>query len=349
MTYMYIDGHLDIAFNGHCIGYDLRQELKKLRAEGIALHNPELLVSLPALRAGGVGIAFATIFTLAASAYRSKDDSLAISHYHNAAEAHRQGLEQLHFYQAWEEAGHIRIIRNQRELASHQQQWQEDKKLGIILLMEGADPIRTVDELEFWWREGVRIVGPAWQATRYAGGTHQPAGLSAAGKELIAALRTLGMMVDVSHLAEQSFWDCLEFYEAKAQPLLASHSNARAITPTDRHLSDAMLQALAQREAIVGVVMANTFLRGDRHKHSRKDSVTVSDVGKQAAYLAQFLGWQGVAIGTDFDGGFGYSRVPAEIDSIADFSVLARAIPEEARAGFLGANWLRFLQQHLPQ
>lgn len=336
---MYIDGHLDLAMNAHVLGYDLRQPLDTLHQ-----NTPELLVSLPALQEGKVGIVFATLFVLSARAY---SESLpTIPTYHDAEQAHQQALEQLHLYQRWEEAGHIRIIRNQAELATHQQQWQQDSITGLVILMEGADPIRQPEELEFWWREGVRMVGPAWQATRYAGGTHQPAGLSDSGKELILAMKERGMMLDISHLAEQSFWEALELAPTK---VLASHSNARAITPTDRHVSDTMLEALAEKNAVIGIVMANSFLRADRSKQSPKESVTLQDVGKQAEHIARIVGWDSIAIGSDFDGGFGRPQVPKGIDSAVDFASFGEAVSEDARAGFLGANWLHFLQQNLPQ
>src|SRR5690625_58888 len=124
--------------------------------------------------------------------------------------------------------------------------------------MESADPLRTPDEVSWWYGRGVRLLGPAWKRTRYAGGTGEPGPLSEAGHELLAAMTETGLALDVSHLAEESFWDALEVWDG---PLLASHSRALAFVDTDEDLSDAMISDICERDDMSGLVLANSYLK----------------------------------------------------------------------------------------
>src|SRR5690606_9455364 len=123
------------------------------------------------------------------------------------------------------------------EMAQHRQ--------GLVLLMENADPILEPRQFEEWYERGVRIVGPAWEGTRYCGGTGQPGGLTAVGRELLEVMASFNAILDLSHMAEQSFLESLDLYEGI---LIASHSNPRRFRNTDRHLSDTMIRRLAERD-----------------------------------------------------------------------------------------------------
>ena len=151
------------------------------------------------------------------------------------------------------------------------------------------------------------------------------------------------MVLDVSHLAEESFWNALETGPGH---VIASHSNARTFVPTDRHLSDAMIRALGAKDGVMGLVIANTFLNPDA---TTPNGATLTDVTRHAEHVAGLIGWNRVAVGTDWDGGFGADDVPAEVTRAADFARLGEAVPEAARADFLGGTWLRFLQRALPE
>jgi membrane dipeptidase len=336
----YIDGHLDLAYNALAVGRDLTLDLDALRQT-----HPDALVTLPELQRAGVKVAFGTIFVLPADA--SGTAPLPGRTYTTPDEARTLGLAQLEFYERLEEAGHVRILRTQGDLEAHlQTAHDEPHPLGIVLLLEGADPLRTPDELSTWAARGLRLVGPAWQRTRYAGGTHHPGPLSELGRELIHALRELGLVLDASHLAEESFWEALEL---GAQRVVASHSNARALVPTDRHLSDAMIRALAERDGVVGLVIANPFLNPHTRRGGPKQATTLQHVRRHAEHVAWLIGWERLAIGSDFDGGFGLGDIPAELERAADFAMLGDAVPEAARGGFLGENWLRLLRRVLPE
>jgi membrane dipeptidase len=249
-------------------------------------------------------------------------------------------------YERWADEGHVRILRTRGDLDEHARQWDGgDRTLGVVVSMEGADPIRTPDELGRWVDRGVRLVGPAWQRTRYAGGTHQPGPLTDAGRALVREMDAAGVAIDLSHLAEEAVRDVLD---VSTGLVYASHSNARALTPTDRHLADDTLRAVGERDGIVGLVLGNEFVKAGVERGDPKESVTLADVRAQAEHVAGLVGWERVGIGSDFDGGFGLQETPLEITRGADFHVLGAAAPPEARAGFLGGNWLRFLRRALP-
>ncbi len=339
---MYIDGHLDLAYNVVSAGRDLTLPLADLRAQG----HPDALVTLDELGQGGVNIVFGTIFVRPATSVpmSSRGGGLSGRAYETPEQARALGLEQLEIYERWEDEGRIRIIRSQSDLEPYTQ-GATGTPLGLVLLMEGADPLVTPDDLGEWRTRGIRLLGPAWQRTRYSGGTKAPGPLTDLGRELMAAMKQEGVALDVSHLAEESFWEALE---KGPENVIASHSNARALVPTDRHLSDDMIRALGERSGLVGLVIANPFLNPETTESSAKTATTLEHVTRHAEHVAGLIGWDKVAIGTDWDGGFGVNDIPAGLGRGADFAGLGAAVPEGARAGFLGENWLRFLQRVLP-
>ena len=343
---LYVDGHLDLASNVTVHKRDLTRRVPALRREE-QRDQQELLVSLPELRRGSIGIVFGTLFALPIHMERRPgaaplaDWQKAVC-YETPDEAHALAEAQLEVYEEWEDEGHIRILRTRDDLEAHVAAWSEgDGTTGLVILMEGADPIRTPGELPWWTDRGVRLIGPAWQRTRYSGGTKAPGPLTKAGKKLIRAMIEHGVPLDVSHMAEESFWDAM----ALDPPLvLASHSNARALTPGDRHLTDEMIREIGRRDGIIGLVLGDEMLVEDLDAAP----VTLDDVQRHAEYLADLVGWQRVAIGSDFDGGFGVQETPRGINRGADFAKLGRVAPPDAREGLLGGNWLRFLRRVLP-
>ena len=313
--------------------------------------DQEILVTLPELRRAGVGVAVATLFAAPRTLWRPAgapaltEKQRALT-YATPDEAERLALDQLAVYRRWEGEGHVRVLRTRRDLDGHVRQWEGgDRTPALVISMEGADPIRQPGELGVWVERGVRLVGPAWQRTRYAGGTHQPGPLTRLGRDLVRAMAEAGVALDLSHLAEEAARDVLAMDTGL---VFASHSNARALTPGARHLSDETLAEIGRRDGIVGVVLGNEFVKAGVQRGDPKASVTLADVRAQAEHVAGIVGWGRVGVGSDFDGGFGLQETPLEITRGADFHRLGAAAPAEARAGFLGGNWLRFLRRALP-
>jgi membrane dipeptidase len=320
---MIVDAHLDLAHNALDLKRDLTLELSELRKRAPQGSTP--MVTLPALRQGGIGLVFATIWV----------DPRRYSG--QAAQAAARA--QLELYERWEEAGWVRILREAQDLSHHRSAWPQDRRLGLLLLIEGADPLADPQEVALWRARGVRLLGPAWRATRYAGGTGEPGPLTPLGQELLAAMQEAGIALDVSHLAEEAFWQALEVFSG---PVCATHANPRTLLPTDRHLSDVMLKALKARQGVVGTVLYNAFLQTGWQAQGPR--VPLARVQEHLDYLASLLGWEGVGIGSDWDGGFGLEGVPQGLESPADLARLGELVPSFARAGVLGANWIRWLE-----
>jgi len=330
VNYRLVDAHLDLAYNAIEHGWDLELGLKDLKARQKSPYTPS--VTLPELQAAGVALAFATLFVDPAK-------------YPTPELAHRAAKAQLDRYRRWQDEGRVRIVQSRAELQSHLSTWEKDRVPGLVLLMEGAEPVRRPEEVAHWAKEGVRILGPAWQDTRYAGGTGGQKGLTEAGRELLKAMEETGLILDLSHLSEAAYFDALEAFSG---PVLVSHANYRPLAggPENRHLSEKQLHALKGRGAVVGVVLYNRFLDPDWER--TEPAPPLARVRRHAEAVARVLGWEAVGIGSDMDGGFGAESLPEGILSHKDWPELAPPFGPHA-AGVLGENWIRFLKKNLPE
>jgi membrane dipeptidase len=344
--YIIVDAHEDIAFNALSLHRDFLQDISKLRSKKYSKKEGTPTVCLPELQKGNVRVVFATIWVAPCGASHVSKGSC----YKTPEEAHAQGMAQLDYYRRIENKGFIKIIETKTQLKEHLSS--SNTKLGLVILIEGADPIRAPNELKEWFRAGVRIVGPAWHRTRYSGGTGSPGPLSEEGKKLMAEMESIGMVLDTSHMAEESFFDALDLFHGQ---VIASHSNCRTLIPTDRHLSDEMIKALTSRNGVIGTAFFNGFLDFDWAKRGRiKNEVTLSTVIKHMKHVCELAGdTLHSAVGSDFDGGFGMEAVPSEIDTAADLQKLGKALSIEGFSGsdvsnMMSGNWIRLLERALP-
>ena len=328
-----VDAHLDLAYNA------LRGREVTLPAaqQTAALGDGTPSVGLPDLRQGGVDLVCATIFCEPA-----KGDHPG---YRTAEEAHAQAQRQLRWYYKQVADGLLSLVTEPGQLPHGPRPGTQN----AILLMEGADPFRTPDEVDDWFDAGLRIVGLAWKGTRMAGGTGEPGPLTAEGRALVKELDARGIIHDTSHLAEESFWQLLELSNG---PVMASHSNCRSIVPTDRQLSDDMIKALAQRGGVIGINFYDKFLLPPAQHKTRR--AALADLVAHVKHMCDLIGdADHVGLGSDMDGGFGAEHIPAEIRTAADLPKIADAL---TAAGFnttevngiMGDNWLRFFRENLP-
>jgi membrane dipeptidase len=338
-----VDAHLDLSSNA-LGGRDILRPAGEQPLSG----NQIATVGLPDLHAGDVRLVCATIYTAP-----SIDGGAG---YRNADEAYTQGQQHLTYYQQQESAGTFRYIRWREDLptgagseGSQRAGSAARPPLNAILLMEGADPLRTPADLAPWFDAGLRIVGMAWKRTRYAGGTGVPGPLTPEGVAMVPTLDRFGMIHDASHLAEQSFWQLLELTRG---PVMASHSNCRSIVPGDRQLSDEMVRAITARGGVIGINFFDRFLLPPAEYGSRRANLT--DVVRHMKHICELAGdAKHVAIGTDMDGGLGRNEIPEEIHTSADLPKLVDALTS---AGFTDAdimrimagNWLEFFRRSLP-
>jgi membrane dipeptidase len=345
-----VDAHEDIASNALHHGRDVRRSVFEAREREVAdpptytigdqAHRIDTaMVGLPEHRRGTIGMVFATIFTMPGEQEVVTADALA----------------QLRYYQRLASNGDVRLIMSQADLNDLLRDWcaegdAERRPVGFVLLMEGADPLRDPAELEEWQRQGLRIVGPAWRGTKYTGGTGAPGPLTDLGRGLLSEMARLGTALDISHMAEESFWQALDAFSGT---VIASHSNCREYVPTDRHLSDDMIRAIAARDGVIGTVLANSFLVGNWERGSGVP-VPLDAIVRHIDRVCQLTGSaRHSAIGSDFDGGFGVESTPDEFDTVGDLGKLAGALEragydQQDIAGILGANWLRILERALP-
>jgi membrane dipeptidase len=215
--------------------------------------------------------------------------------------------------------------------------------IGIVHLMEGADPIRSVRELSRWVDRGVRIVGPAWNTpNRWCGGVEDGTGLTSDGVALIEEMGRLGVVPDLSHLTPAAFDSVLE---ARRGIVVASHSNAAAIHAHRRNLSDAQIKAIAARDGLVGIVLYRPFLGAGR--------VDIDTVVRHVDHMVALVGPDHVGIGSDLDGGFTTADAPEGLRNVADLPRIGERLvrdgySEDAVQKILGRSWLRVLEQALP-
>ncbi len=350
-----IDAHEDIAYNwlehGRYPGDSALSSRESESSRKIPATVGSRTTGLPEWIAGRVAIVLATLFVLP-ERFAQREWKSSSQRYSNIDEAHDRASHQLDKYRelANREA-QISLVTNRDELEQVVSTWTSHETtptVGLVISMEGADPIRKPAEIEDWYARGLRSVGPSWVATRYAGGTHEAGPLTRLGRELLAEMAQLNMILDLSHMAESACYQAIDFYPG---PIIASHSNPRKFLPTDRGLSDKMILQLAERGGVVGIMPINGFLMPD---WKAKSDVKIDLVVSAIEHVAQLTGSsEHVALGSDFDGGFGAENIPAGMDSVADLRLIGAAL---GNAGYrqsdieniMHHNWLRILRAGLP-
>jgi membrane dipeptidase len=327
------DAHLDLAYNA-VRGRDVTRPAREQTPDKEGIPT----VGLPDLQAGGVQLVCATIFC--------EPDAEPPTGFRSPQQAHEAAERQWAWYQAREADGTMRFVRSARDVPADEQ---PRDHLSAILLMEGADPLRTPDDVGPWFDAGLRIVGLAWRNARYAGGTGHPGPITAEGLTIVKKLDRFGIIHDASHLAEQSFWQLLD---VSGGPVIASHSNCRAIVPTDRQLSDDMIRAIVKRGGVIGINFFDKFLLTPA-VYTTKRRATLGDVVNHVKHICDLAGNdQHVGLGTDMDGGLGRDEIPQEIVTAADLPRVADALSaagfaDDAVRSIVAKNWIRYFQAHL--
>jgi membrane dipeptidase len=240
----------------------------------------------------------------------------------------------------------VRICRNVTDI----QQALKDDVLAPVLHIEGAEAIDPNFELlDVLYEAGLRSLGPVWSRPNAFGhgvpfrcpsSPDTGPGLTDLGKELIGACNRLGILIDLSHLNERGFWDVAAISNA---PLVATHSNAHALSPHSRNLIDSQLAAIRETGGIVGVNFATSFLRRD----GRHDVDTpIELVIEHLEHILEHVGEDGVGFGSNLDG----AKIPAAIRNAAGLQNLVevmrtRGYGEPLIEKLCFRNWLRVLGQ----
>jgi membrane dipeptidase len=303
-------------------------------------------------------VVFSTLF---AAPIRSKDGDWETLCYTDEEQAYRLYRNQADTYHHFVERNpeKFTLIQAREELGFLVKKWtgtsdEEMAPVGLVLLIEGAECVRTLDDLAEWWQLGIRMIGLAWWKTRFCGGTGEPGPLTQAGYQLLDGMAEYGFSLDISHMDEEAVLQALDHFPGR---IIASHANPQALlgAKRNRFLSDRVLQGLIARDGIVGIVPYNRFLQTAWAKGDPRDMVTLDDVVAHIDYVCQLAGdARHVGIGSDADGGFGLQSVPIDMDSIADlqklvFHLSEKGYSQEDVQSVLGNNWIGFLEDTLPE
>jgi membrane dipeptidase len=351
------DVHLDLAWNAIEFNRDQRWTQERLRRREIGMtDNPgrsRSTVCFPEMRRGRVGLCVATQLARYVP-YFGRLPGFASP---EQAWAETQG--QLAWYREMEAAGEMVQIRDRAQLDAHLRLWLEAPPaaaaaplpLGYILSLEGADSIVTLRHLERSYADGLRALGPVHYGPGvYGHGTDDEGPLTPRGHELLREMERLGIILDATHLCDESFWDAMRRFQGR---VWASHSNCRALANWNRQFDDAQLRELIARGAVIGMALdAIMLVHGWAHLRSKPQDfgLKLAKVCEHIDHICQLAGnARHVGIGTDLDGGYGTEQTPMDVDSIADVARLgdllaARGYSPQDIEGIFHGNFVRFLR-----
>jgi membrane dipeptidase len=349
-----IDAHLDLSMNALEWNRDLRKPVVEIneREKGLT-DKPDrgnATVSLPELRKGHIGLVVATQI----ARYVAPGNGLPGWHSPEQAWAQTQG--QLAWYQSMEEAGEMIQINNLEALEKHIALWTsetaiEHKPIGYILSLEGADSLITVAHLEKAWQYGLRAVGPAhYGPGRYAQGTDATGFMGEQGKALLKEMERLNIILDATHLCDDSFWEALKNFNGH---VWASHNNVRALVNHNRQFSDDELKILIERGAVIGGALDAWMMVPGWIKGQSLPKAMNCSLERMIDHLDHICQLAGnalhIGIGSDLDGAFGTEQCPYDLETIADLQKLPALLMKRGYSATdienaMHGNWLRFLR-----
>ncbi|HEY9720783.1 MAG TPA: dipeptidase [Oscillatoriaceae cyanobacterium] len=305
-----VDGHADtltlVVDEGHPF------------AEGGSMFH----IDVPRLRQAGMGIQTLTCWN---EPERIGKDAFA------------RAMEKIGAFYQEQRKGKLRQVRTKADL--------DVRELGFMLSLEDAAPcMGSPRHLEALYAAGVRMIGLTWNGrNEIADGvkvSDRPSGLTRIGEAMVSYMQDLGIVVDLSHIAEPGFWDVLEI---SRKPLVCSHSNAKAVHDHVRNLTDAQIKAIAAQGGVIGVCFAPSFL----------DPTTpdIEAVVRHIDHMCALAGPDVVGLGSDFDG---IAEVPKGLEDVTRLpdltaALLKRGYQEADLAKILGGNWLRVLRANFAE
>lgn len=311
-------------------------------------------IDLPRAKKSGFGGGFFAVYTPNENYEVEPEDHLTDNGYdvplppkisHEQALTFTNGLAATLFKLESEANGQLKIVRTADDL----EYYLENDIMAAIFHIEGAEAIDTnFDALHVLYQAGLRSLGIVWSRPnvygegvpfRYPSSPDTGDGLSDNGKALVRECNKLGIMIDNTHLNEKGFWDVASLTDV---PLVATHSNAHTLSPIARNLTDKQLSAIAESNGLAGINYAVNMLREDGRLGT---DISLDEIVRHVAYIAEKFGVEHVALGSDFDG----TTVP---DSLKDVTGLPQLIERLKAHGFhddelqkiTHGNWLRVLQ-----
>ncbi|MDA1017464.1 MAG: membrane dipeptidase [Planctomycetota bacterium] len=363
------DVHLDLSMNALEWNRDLRWPLERIRrweqhmTDKVDRGNNT--VCFPEMHRGRIGLCVATQIGRYSPYYHR------LPGWSSPEQAWAQTQGQLAWYRIMTEAGEMTPIRNRAELDAAVEVWENAEScddgtpyikesrtqpgklpIGFMLSLEGADSIVTLDYLERSYADGLRALGPAhYGPGRYAHGTDAQGGLPPEGKDLLKEMQRLGIILDVTHLNDESFWQAVDIHKG---PLWASHQNCRALAPWNRQFADDQVKLVIERGGLLGMAFdAIMMVPGWRHLKSNASdfNLKIERICDHVDHICQMAGnAKHVCVGTDLDGGYGTEQVPGDMNSIADLQKLpdlfrARGYSDADIEGMMSRNVVDFLRR----
>ncbi|MCE8546674.1 dipeptidase [Ruegeria pomeroyi] len=340
-----IDGHNDVL-------------LKLYRAGGLAqagafLTGRDGALDLPKARAGGFGGGFFAVYVPSPMDREARDAEMTNAAYDlplpepiDWEDALPVVLSQAAILFELERQGALTVCRSVAEMRAAL----AAGRIAAIFHIEGAEGIDPdLHMLDVLHAAGLRSLGPVWSRNtifghgvpfRFPSGPDIGPGLTDHGIRLVRRCNQLGILIDLSHMNAAGFWDVARHSD---KPLVATHSNAHAICPISRNLTDDQLRAIAESDGMVGLNFAVAFLREDGRKLS---DVPLETMLRHLDHLMGILGEDRVGLGSDYDGAI----VPEALTTVADLPVLRQAMADHGYGAALidklcRDNWLRVLER----
>lgn len=354
------DGHLDLALFALAHNRDQTEPVAQINAREAgmtdALERGGATVSLPEMRRAGVAVCQSSI-----SARAKREVQPATGHrridldYGTQRMAYAWAQGQLAYYRILAQQGEIKLICTADELDAHWEDWEQNgderSPVGVILSMECADPIVEPSQAEAWWEDGLRSVMLAhFGFSHYAAGSGVSGPLTPKGIELLKEFERIGMILDLTHLSDQSFYEALDRFDG---PVIASHNNCRVLVPGDRQFSDEQIGRLIEREAVIGAALDAWMLEPDWvHGESSTAGVTLTTVADHINHVCQLSGnTLHAAIGTDTGATY---HMPSDFKTTEDlrkleFILADRGYKDADIDNIFHTNWRRFFRRWLPK
>jgi membrane dipeptidase len=349
LAMLIIDSHLDLAYNALEWNRDILQPVEAIRASEKGMTEKGRqgnTVSIPALREGNFGLCFVTVHCR----IESCEGRFKGVRTQDIAYSKAQG--ELAFYRLLQRKGILRQVDDLESLNQHLSDWEskpDETPIGFVLTMEGADPVVDPDQVGDWWEQGLRSISLVhYGISSYAHGTHAPGGLLPRAKPLLQAMEEVGMILDISHMAEGTFYEALDIFNG---PLMATHNCCHVFVPDERQLKDEQIKILAERDAVIGVAFDAWMLVPNFDKDNPDPSnCTLETVANNIDHICQIAGNANhAAIGTDLDGGYGNEQTPSDVETIADLQKLpeilkSRGYSDGDVSNVMHGNWIRRLR-----
>lgn len=362
-TAFIIDSHEDLAYESLYGKFDYTRSAADNRKY---YNGPETFgctIGWPELQEGRVGIIFGTIFMEPPQCSNENNKNRETT-YETEEDFHAAACAQLDFYDrlAGEHPDQFRRILSRTDYDEVVRDWREqpdsEHPVGLVGLMEGCEYLRSFDDLSYYYERGIRLIGPVWAGGRWCAGTKSrdfKDALTDDGKTLLRKMSENGFILDLSHMKNHSAMDALSYYDGI---VAASHANCSALLgddfPVERHFNDETIKMLIEHDGVMGVVPFNFFLKaGWKNGVTPRESVTLNTLADHIDHICQLAGHSHTAaIGTDFDGGFGYPEIPYEMNDISDLQKLSRVLDnrgygQEDIENIFHRNWQRILERAL--